>query len=152
MNRVALILLNFSLACLNFACVGRGTIKSDEALLLYDTSARLVGANVIVPVHGHVYEPYEGQVRSGLLRWVFENHFEELDSEKNSKIFNARIANFLVDNERGKRFKVCVRDFCRVVGKSEPNGRFENILNIPLASFESKISASHPVHNYSINH
>ena len=148
--RIFLILLNSLLASLNVACVSRGTIKSDEAILLYDTSARLVGTNVIVPVHGHVFEPYDGLVRSKFLRWLFENNVEELESLQESELFESRISNFLVDNERGKRFKACLGNNCQMVGTSKANGRFEKVLNIPLSEFVPSLVATHPKHRYSV--
>lgn len=150
MIRLLILIVNGLLASINVACVSRGTIKSDEAILLYDTSARVVGSNVIIPVHGHVFEPYDGQVRSSFLRWVFESHFEALDSAKDSEVFNSRIANFLADNERGKRFKACFGEYCELVGTSKANGRFEKILNIPLNQFVPELTAEHPIHRYTV--
>jgi len=98
-------------------------IKSDEEIVFFPTAARPSADNRqwILPIRAWVFEPeHESLWRRGALSGLALALGLD-DSATNSEIFRERARWFVVDNERGKSFKLTIwKD--RPLGPSQPNG------------------------------
>jgi phosphatidate phosphatase APP1 len=122
-----------------------GEVASDERVVLFDTSARLVGGEVAmweVPIHGWVYEPADSRVRKSALAALLKAEFGLEASEATKANFDRRVNLFLADNERGKRISVQVAGTEIPLPASGPNGHFEFDASITLADVEEAVGAA----------
>lgn len=94
-------------------------IKSDEEVIFFPTAAHRAGDSWVVPVHAWVFEPEtDSLMRNGALSAMA--HELELDDAATSALFRDRARWFLVDNERGKHFKLNFSD--KEIGDTGANG------------------------------
>ncbi len=98
-------------------------IKSDEEIIFFPTAARPSTDNLqwILPIRAWVFEPeHDSLWRRGALGGLALTLGLD-DSATDNEIFRERARWFLVDNERGKSFKLTIwKD--RPLGPSQPNG------------------------------
>jgi hypothetical protein len=106
-------------------------IKSDEEIVFFPTAARLSADNRqwILPIHAWVFEPeYDSLWRRGALGGLALALGMEAGAA-DSDIFRRRARWFLVDNERGKSFKLTIwKD--RALGPSQPNGHLRDDITL----------------------
>ncbi len=98
-------------------------IKSDEELLLFPSCAYLSGKEkAVINIHIWVYEPGKNRVKRSLLEEGLEEIIKADITPEQKTVFNRRIKDFLVDNERNKDIRISImgRDF--TPGKTGPGG------------------------------
>ncbi len=101
-------------------------IKRDEEVIFFPTSAYLnpAGDHWVVPLHAWVFEREEDSLwRRGAFR-VFAQGLGLTEDDVGSLIFRQRALMFLVDNERGKRFKTTL-SAGDSLGPTAPSGHVE---------------------------
>jgi hypothetical protein len=97
-----------------------------------------------IKIHGWVFEPERRSASLALLRKSLGIH----NSEENpvaKAIFNERIRLFLVDNERDKRVSIRLAGQGFRLGKSSPNGHFEERLRILATDLGSLADKNSPI-------
>ncbi|MCA8962520.1 MAG: DUF2183 domain-containing protein [Planctomycetes bacterium] len=125
-------------------------IRSDESVIVFPTTARLVTERTEdgearfweVPVHGWIFEWEDDSLwRRGalsMLRRVLELDDEPADGDpraaSEAAIFRRRARAFLVDNERGKRLRVRIDGRDYPLSASDAGGHFEGIAKVPAAA------------------
>jgi hypothetical protein len=120
------------------AAVSASSIKDDESVLFFPTSAYLDhGATAwAVPIHGWIFEPEEDSIwRTAAVEQMLRSL--ELGREAAGEdLFRQRATMFLVDNERGKQLEVRIGDREFTLPASEANGHFTGTLHIGRDEFE----------------
>jgi hypothetical protein len=141
----------------NSSNVMASEIRSDEEVIFFPTLGRLSedGSEWILPVHGWIFEPEEGDLlRAAVLDWAAEalelprtpeyaiaihenvldwaaEAFELPPGSENDEIFRRRARWFLVDNERGKEITIEIAGYEHALPRSTPNGHFSGELRLP---------------------
>lgn len=108
-------------------------IRSDEEVIFFPTLGRLSddGSEWVLPVHGWIFEPEEGDLlRVAVLDWAAEA-FELPPGSENDEIFRRRARWFLVDNERGKEITIEIAGYEHALPRSTPDGHFSGELRLP---------------------
>ena len=107
------------------------TIKSDEEVLLFPTSAYREQSHWIIPIHGWIFEPEQDSLWRHPLVQTLSAYFGK--SALESSLFQARIRWFLVDNERGKTLQVRIDDALYTLQSSAANGHFRGTVELENA-------------------
>ena len=109
------------------ATVFASPIKRDEEIVFFPTAARLGadGRHWNLPIRAWVFEPeHDSLWRRAALRG-FAAALDLDEDAVDNRIFRERARWFLVDNERGKSFKLTIwKD--RALGPSRPNGHLRD--------------------------
>jgi uncharacterized protein DUF2183 len=116
--------------------------KPDEVVVFYPTWGRFdVEAQLWrLPIHAAIYEPDEGSWRRSAALGVFR-HFLDLEpAGTETVLFDERAANFLVDNEGGKRLFIRLGDMEFALAPSESNGH--TITELTLTPDEARTMLS----------
>jgi hypothetical protein len=111
-------------------------IRSDEEFIFFPTLGRLSddGSEWVLPVHGWIFEPEEGDLlRVAALDWAAEA-FELPPGSEDDEIFRRHARWFLVDNERGKEIVIEIAGFEYTLPQSTPDGHFSTELRLPAAA------------------
>ncbi len=114
-------------------------IASDEEVIFFNTAAHLdaPAGQWVIPVHGWIFEPEADSIRRNLaLAALQETLGIDDDDEEEARIFTARGARFLVDNERGKTLELFYGGRKLAVGPSERNGHFTGTVRLSVAEVE----------------
>ncbi|MBW2529802.1 MAG: DUF2183 domain-containing protein [Deltaproteobacteria bacterium] len=115
------------------ALVGdRRTIKADERIILFPTTAQLSGDGRAweIPIHGWVFEPeLDDALRRAALAALRKGLGLD-DVAVQSPVLNRRLQAFVVDNQRGKRITVEVAGVQQVLGPSDDDGHFEGLVRV----------------------
>ena len=111
-------------------------VRSDEAVLLFPTAARLneSGDAWIVPIHGWIFEPERNSFsrRAVIHQLIDELDLDDDDHREAARILTARARWLLVDNERGKRIEIGIGDRQYSMPPSAEDGHFEDALELPV--------------------
>jgi phosphatidate phosphatase APP1 len=110
------------------------TIKSDETIQFFPTAARLTddGKNWIVPIHGWIFEPEQGDLLRGAAVDQIRRAVGDLATEGEQQILDRRMRLFLVDNERSKRVQITLAGEFLTLPASAENGHFEDAISVPV--------------------
>ncbi|MDH3701229.1 MAG: App1 family protein [Alphaproteobacteria bacterium] len=106
-------------------------IKSDEEIVFFPTAARLSPDNRqwILPIRAWVFEPEHDSLWRRATLSVLTLALGLDDGAADNEIFRKRARWFLVDNERGKSFKLTIwKD--RALGPSQPNGHLQGDITL----------------------
>ena len=106
------------------------SVKSDEEVILFPTSAHLEQNNWVVPIHGWIFEPEQDSLwRDTLINSISDALGETV---QDSPLLQARLRWFLVDNERSKSLHVRIDEQIYSLQSSKANGHFTEtvILNM----------------------
>lgn len=119
----------------------RGSIQSDERIVLFPTTAHLRGDGQFweVPVHGWVFEPeVDDRMRSAAIA-VLRKSLGLSDVAARSPLLSRRLQPFLVDNQRGKRITVEVAGVREQLGPSDEQGHFTGTLHVPVVAAKQSV-------------
>lgn len=108
-----------------------GAVKLDETVFLFPTSGYLNKDNQwLIPLHGWIFEyEHESLWREASVQ-ALQKSLELNDIALNSQLFEERAWMFLVDNERGKKIRVTIRNTTFQCEKSKPNGHFTGMAKL----------------------
>ena len=100
-------------------------IKRDEEIVFFPTAARLSEdlSHWIVPIHAWVFEPEPDSLTRRAALAALARGLGLGEDAAQSEIFKARARWFLVDNERGKRFRVTLSAAGAALGPSGASGQ-----------------------------
>lgn len=109
-------------------------IRSDEEVLFFPTLGRLSedGRAWILPVHGWIFEPEEGDLLRVAALDAAANALELPAGSSRDAVFRERIRWFLVDNERGKHITIEIAGSEHTLPRSTPDGHFSDELRLPV--------------------
>lgn len=132
-------------------------INKDETLLLFRSDAYLSPTDKpqkerawVVPLHAKVYEATNSTVRMIAIRSTLEQLYGLDINIENEQLFESRVNQFIIDNERGKWFTLQADTiathspkplFFRV-GITEPDGHVESSFSLNDAVISQKQSAA----------
>lgn len=126
---IAIILLVVLVAGI-FAIWPSGTIKKDEEVVFYPTSAVREGDYWVIPIHGRIYEPEKKSiVRHILLKFLLQTLGGKKEDIEKTR-FKERGRLFLEDNERNKKITIQLKDKTYKTGRSAPNGHFYSTVRL----------------------
>lgn len=101
---------------------GLSTIQDDECVIFFPSYAYEKDDQVVLEIHGWIYEPEDDSTtRNLLIKGILA--FQDVSSEEKSK-FTARMKYFLVDNEGNKVITIKVGSRKHKLKKSSANGHF----------------------------
>ena len=108
-------------------------IESDERVVFFDTYGYLspTGDGWTLPIHAWIHEPEVSRVRRGLIAGILARKYGLRTSDRTRGNFDARIGQFLVDNERGKRIHVRIGGREHALPESAPNGHSFDLVRMP---------------------
>jgi phosphatidate phosphatase APP1 len=105
-------------------------LKADEEIVFYPTIAMpATNGGWKVHIHGCVFERERARLQLTLLRQLLDLKGVEMTAAELAT-FKERARLFFADNERGHRVVVRVGDQTFDLGKSAPNGRFEQTVHL----------------------
>ncbi len=109
-------------------------LKDDEKVTFFPTFAHLDEDSTIwnIPSHGWVFEPEEDSTKRKALLGLLSPALGLEKAAIESAIFRKRARLFLVDNERGKKITIRLRDAPYELDQSGRDGHFETVLRIPV--------------------
>jgi len=107
-------------------------IKSDERVVFFPTAARLSvdGKSWIVPIHGWVFEPEEGDLLRGMAMGQVRRKLGLDPNQPATVAFEDRVRWFLVDNERGKRISIRIGGQEYTLPPSNRDGHFQGVVSV----------------------
>ena len=110
------------------------SIKADEQIIFFPTTGRFNNEQKAwkVIIHGWIFEPETDSPTVKSLSNTFGRLINLSEDEIESKIFKERSRLFFVDNERGKKITVRIRNKIYQLKPSRPNGHFEYEVTVPL--------------------
>jgi len=108
-------------------------VKADETVILFPTSGYVNTDNQwIIPLRGWIFE-YDADSlwrEAGIL--VLRKSLQLNNVEMNNELFKERAWMFLVDNKRGKKIRISVKNETVECQRSKPNGHFSGEARIPV--------------------
>ena len=117
------------------ALVGPTTsIKGDEHIELFATTAYVEGDHWVIPLHAWVYEPDFDSIRRRIAVTALGAAIGLTADDASSDIFRTRAWPFLFDNERGKTVVIDIAGQRVVLPESGANGHAETVVRIPLTA------------------
>jgi phosphatidate phosphatase APP1 len=98
-------------------------IKADEEILLFPSYACLQeNRGIKITFHVWVYEPDANRVKRKALEEGLERIIKSDMTRRQKLIFNRRIKQFLVDNERNKKIEIWISGRKYRLGRTQPGG------------------------------
>jgi phosphatidate phosphatase APP1 len=120
-----------------------GDLAADEVVDLYPAVAWRAGKHWKVRVRGCVYEPSSVPGVARLMRRWLGVDPDGLDPAAR-ELVTRRLAPFLVDKERGKRFHLHLGPHERVLGMTQANGHFDGTFRFTEAEWtQASLPTSH---------
>ena len=104
-------------------------IKSDESVVFFPTYGYPIGDGEAweLEIHGWIFE--REWKSAALVAFCARLGLDDADSEEKA-VLRSRVAEFLVDNERGKRITIRLGDQHSTLNESRPNGHFHGRVRI----------------------
>ena len=120
------------LLCPGFSVTAEPTeLKRDEQIVFFPSQGRRVGGGTAwqLEVRGCVYEPESHRLTLAALREALELKHVEMTAAEEAN-FKERARLFLADNERGHRVVVRIGSREFDLGKTAPNGHFDDTVRL----------------------
>jgi phosphatidate phosphatase APP1 len=109
----------------------QSTVKQDETVFLLPTSGYLNADNQwLIPLHGWIFEYEHDSFWREASVQALQKSLELNDIALNNQLFKERAWMFLVDNERGKKIRITIRNNTFQCEKSKPNGHFTGMAKL----------------------
>ena len=114
-------------------------IKRDEKVVFFNTCAWLDPETKLwnIPIHGWVYEPQSSWAVRALVSKLLNRKYGLSTNTETESNFKQRLSLFTADNERRKRVIIDLKGELYELPKSEPNGQFEGVIQLPSASLRA---------------
>ncbi len=121
------------------ALMNASDIKKDETVVFFPTVAHLTEDRDawVVPIHGWIYEQEtDSLTRKAAMASIRESLGLEPD-QPSTMVFEGRVRQFLVDNERGKRIAIRIGDKTFDLEPSDQDGHFFATLHLDAKRWPS---------------
>ncbi len=117
-----------------------GEIKDDEEVLFYPTYATINGEKINVQIHGHVFEREEDSIIRSIMLKGLRSALDVPENKLATKLFNERMRNFMVDNQRYKKVKIRLGNKLYKLKRTKANGHLTDELKLKATKLKINLN------------